>query len=72
MDGDPGRATQQHHRHGVGGVRGVRAAGRGVAHHLAIAVVRRGEQGAAHVLQRRDDAPEAGARGRLVRGRGED
>ena len=56
----PAGAVDQHDRHRVGGVRGVRLAGLGVAHHLGVAVVGGDEQGAA----RRARPPRRRGRGR--------
>ena len=53
-------AAHQQHRHRVGGVRGVRAAGLGIAHHLAVAVVGGDEQRAAGLAR----SPRRCGRGR--------
>ncbi len=53
-------AAHQQHRDRVGGVRGVRAAGRGVAHLLAVAVIGGDQQRAALLFHRGGDAAEAG------------
>ena len=50
----------QQHRHRVGGVRGVRPAGRRIAHQLAVAVIGGDQQRAALLLHRGGDAAEAG------------
>ena len=55
-------AAQQQHRHRIGGVRGVRAAGRRIAHQFAIAVVGGDQQRAALPLDRVGDLAQARCR----------
>ena len=52
-------AVHDEERHRVGGVRRVRAARRGIDHHLAVAVIRGDEQARPRLLGGRDDAREA-------------
>ncbi len=52
--------AEQEQRHRIGGVRGMRPAGLGIAHHLAIAVVGGDDQRAAGALDGVGDAPEPG------------